>query len=142
MAKSKHARKHNTPQHRAQRPNVSEAEVQDARKTLSTPMGFEPLVLDVGDGIEWQFVPDLMPAQSIAIRKASNALADSFALEFDGDDSEHPINVAFAHLVNKIKDCMIPGSNPESFPQPLYGVQTISWFAGNIMVGRDTKLPT
>lgn len=142
MAKSKHARKSNATPQRAQRPNISEAEVLDARKKLSTPMGFEPLVLNVGDGIKWEFVPDLMPAQSIELRKASNDLAESFSADFDGEASGHPINVAFAHLVDVIKDCMIPGANPEPFPQPMYGVQTVSWFAGNIMVGRDAKLPT
>ena len=145
MAKNKHkqrAKTYTRPQPRPARP-VGELDAQRARKQLATPLQFSPMELDVGDGIVWQFVPDMMPAQSIALRNASNALADSFAVDFEGDDAEHPTMLAFNALAAAIRACLIPGdANENKFPQPAYGVQALTWFAGNIMMGRDDKLPT
>lgn len=99
-----------------------------ADKLMSTGVDFSPFKLDVGDGREWSFQPDPMPAQTEALSQAMTGL---------GDPGEGGMTAAFDRLVEAIRALLVDEKDRADFPLPMYGSNSLMFFGLRIATGRD-----
>lgn len=108
---------------------------------MSAGLDFSPYTIDAGDGLEWQFVPDMFPANIERLRVALRALqAAAAGIGEDADMTD--FEAAFDSLADAISACFMPGvDQPAEWPQPIYGIRALSWFAQKLFEGK-TGFPT
>lgn len=97
---------------------------------MSSGIDFSPFTIDAGDGVEWEFTADPMPAETEKLRQGMTAL-DAAAKAGEG------LQEAFDSLVGAIRDRMIHDKQKKEFPKPVYGQNAIMFFALHLATGRD-----
>lgn len=97
-------------------------------RLMTSGVNFDPFVLDVGDGVKWNFSPDPMPAQTERLSSAMTAL---------GDPGEGGLQAAFNELSEALRDVLMDDDQRKQFPLPRYGSNSIMYFALHVVTGRD-----
>lgn len=103
---------------------------QMAAEFMSTGIDFTPFTIDAGDGVEWEFVPDPMPAQTEALSKAMAGVSEA------AEAGEGSVE-AYEALIEAIKAMMVNEKQKKEFPLPIYGTKAYMFFALNLATGRD-----
>lgn len=104
---------------------------------LDTGLDFTPFTIDVGDGIEWGFKPDLLPADLSNLSRALKGLdtASNDSGDLDG------MAAAFETLASALRDMLIEDDQKVEFPKPMYGIRALTFFGVRVVKGR-TGFPT
>lgn len=97
---------------------------------MSTGIDFSPFTIDAGDGVEWKFSPDPLPAQTEGLIKAMQGASEAV-------QSREGMAEAFDELTNLIRDRLIDDEQKKEFPKPIYGTQALMFFAMHLATGRD-----
>lgn len=109
---------------------------------MSAGLDFTPLTIDAGDGLEWQFVPDLMPPNIQRLRAAVQRLHASNNEVLETGDGGDTLQEAFDELVEACRQCLEPDlPQPAEWPRPNYGIKALLWFAMHLIQGK-TGFPT
>lgn len=97
---------------------------------MSSGIDFSPFTIDAGDGVEWEFTPDPMPADTEMLRKAMTDMGEA-------SQNGEGIQGAFDDLIKVIKARMVDEKQKKEFPRPIYGINAIMFFAIHLATGRD-----
>lgn len=97
---------------------------------MSTGIDFSPFTIDAGDGVEWKFSPDPLPAQTEGLIKAMQGASEAV-------QAREGMAEAFDELTNLIRDRLIDEEQKREFPKPIYGTQALMFFAMHLATGRD-----
>lgn len=111
---------------------LSKEQDQMLAEFMSTGINFEPFTIDAGDGVEWAFSPDPMPADTERLSSGMKALQEA-SQEADGKKLE----AAFDSLIDAIRDRLVDEKQKAEFPKPHYGMNATMFFALHLATGRD-----
>ena len=103
---------------------------------LAAGLDLSDFTIDAGDGIEWHFTPDPMPAETAAMVRAMDAL-EKAGQDIEGIDDFDRIEEATNDLIALIQKRMTIDKQRKEFPKPNYGAKAIQWFAMHLVTGRD-----
>lgn len=102
---------------------------------LSAGLDLSDFTIDAGDGVEWHFTPDPMPADTARLMRALDAFeASTKSVAEEGMD---PVLEATDELVESIRARMTVEKQKEEFPLPRYGTKALQFFALHLATGRD-----
>lgn len=105
---------------------------ESVKEFMSTGIDFTPFVLDAGDGVEWEFTPDPMPAQTEALSKAMNAVSAA-----SSSDTKEGLQDAYNDLIEQLKARLMNDEQRADFPKPYYGQSALTWLSLHLATGRD-----
>lgn len=118
------------------KPTKAELQRQDKQQRkvvaefMSSGIDFSPFTVDAGDGVEWEFSPDPMPADTERLRKGMNDLREA-------SEAGEGIQEAFDELTGAIRDRLVNEKQKKEFPKPIYGQNALMFFALHLATGRD-----
>lgn len=120
---------------RPKAPNQRDAEKRQqemAEEFMRTGVDFSPLMLDAGDGNEWEFTPDPMPAQSQRLSEVMMSISQVTTGQAEGD-----LVALYDEFTDAIRDRLASEKDRKRFPLPNYGTSALMWFGMRLATGRD-----